>query len=302
MKKLTQLGAKTYCIEGSTNIGIYLLNDVDVCLIDSGPNESFAREILDIINSNGWNISAVMCTHSHADHIGGNGFLQRKTGCKIYASPLELPLAAHSLIESAVFFGAYPNELLRSDFFMAQPSSIELFGSEGCPEELEIIPLGGHFLDMVGIRTPDGVLFLADSLAGEKALDEFHITFMFDVKSCLETIEFLSTRQDRWFVPSHSPAMRDIGALCQKNALMIHEIKSNILSLLVSPLCLDDLLEMLFTRYSTPVNLIQYTLVSSTVRSFLSYLSDLGLVAPIAEGKKLKWVLTQSNAHRQKQN
>lgn len=48
------------------------------------------------------------------------------------------------------------------------------------PDGLELIELPGHNFHMVGVRTDDDVVFLADSIFSMHMLRKYHINFMFD--------------------------------------------------------------------------------------------------------------------------
>ena len=59
---------------------------------------------------------------------------------------------------------------LRHKFLMAQESDVVDFSDESFPKEIEVIPLPGHFFDMVGGRMPDNVVFLADCISSRETL------------------------------------------------------------------------------------------------------------------------------------
>lgn len=52
-----------------------------------------------------------------------------------------------------------------------------------------MIDLPGHFFDMVGFRTPDDIVFLADCLFSKETLDKYQINFIYDVGAYLKTLE-----------------------------------------------------------------------------------------------------------------
>ena len=65
----------------------YLIFGDQICLIDSGVAGSDGM-ILDYIKQVGRNprdITRIILTHSHADHIGGSPALKKQTGCKVAA-------------------------------------------------------------------------------------------------------------------------------------------------------------------------------------------------------------------------
>ncbi len=87
-------------------------------------------------------------------------------------------------------YGGYPCKDLRHKFLLAQESNAELLTKNAMPDGFEIIPLPGHFFDMVGFRTPDNIVFLADCLSSAETLDKYQIGFIYDVGEYIKTLEF----------------------------------------------------------------------------------------------------------------
>ena len=78
MFDLNQVGERSYYINCPAKIGIYKSNDTDVYLIDSVNDKDAGRKVRKILSENGWNLKGIINTHSNADHIGGNKYLQVK--------------------------------------------------------------------------------------------------------------------------------------------------------------------------------------------------------------------------------
>lgn len=91
MYELIPVSEHDYYIDCPAKIGLVRLNDTEVAAIDSGSDKDAAKKVLRHIDANGWKLTAVYVTHSHADHIGGCKLLQDKTGCHVYARGLNRP-------------------------------------------------------------------------------------------------------------------------------------------------------------------------------------------------------------------
>ena len=152
MYELNQVSDRCYYIQSPAKIGLVRLNDTDVCLIDSGNDKDAGRKVRQHLDANGWHLTAIYNTHSNADHIGGNKYLQAQTGCKVYAPGIECDMTRHTVLEPAFLYGGYPCKDLRHKFLMAQASDAQPLTAEALPEGFEMIPLPGHFFDMVGFR------------------------------------------------------------------------------------------------------------------------------------------------------
>ena len=181
MYELIQLSERTYYIKSPTNIGLVRLDEQNVCLIDSGNDKDAGRKARQILDANGWNLAAIYNTHAHADHIGGNKYLQGQTGCKVYAPGIDCDFTRHPILEPSLLYGGYPPKDLRHKFLMAQESDAEELTTDKLPNGFEAIKLPGHFFNMVGFRTPDHVVFLADCLSSREILDKYQIGFVYDV-------------------------------------------------------------------------------------------------------------------------
>ena len=289
MYELVQVTDRCYFIQSPAKIGLVRLNDTDVCLIDSGNDKEAGRKVRQHLDKNGWRLTAIYNTHSNADHIGGNQYLQRQTGCRIFAPGIEQDFTRHPLLEPSFLYGANPPKELRHKFLLAQESPAEPLTPDDLPPELELLPLPGHFFDMVGFRAPDDVIYLADCLSSRETLEKYRIGFIYDVGAYLDTLERVKTLQAAHFIPAHAAPTDDIARLAQYNIDTVHEIADRIVALCREPMCFEQILQALFSHYDLAMNFEQYALVGSTVKSYLTWLKETGRVEAVFEHNVLVW-------------
>lgn len=289
MYELIRITDKCYYINSPAKIGLIRLNDTDVCLIDSGNDKEAGRKIRQVLDANRWNLKAIYNTHSNADHIGGNKYLQAQTGCKIYAPGIEHDFTRHTLLEPSFLYGAFPPKELRHKFLLAQESDVEYLTEDCLPDSVSMIPLPGHFFDMMGYRSSDGVVYLADCLSSEDTLSKYGITFIYDVAAYLNTLEQVKAMEAEMFIPAHARETDNIVPLAQLNIDKVHEIADKILSICEEPLCFEHILKKLFDTYGLTMDFQQYVLVGSTVRSYLAWLKDTDRLSADFEDNMLLW-------------
>lgn len=176
------------------------------------------------------------------------------------------------VLEPAFLYGGFPPNALRNHFLEAAPSNALPLDSQGFPQELEVIDLPGHSFDMIGLRTPDDVVFLADALVSEEAIQKYQVSFLYDVKGYLATLQKVEQMQARLFIPSHAAATEEIAPLARANREKIVQIIEYLLNLCQAPHSFEEILQAVFHQYALTMDCNQYVLVGSTVRSYLAYL------------------------------
>ena len=143
---------------------------------------------------------------------------------------------------------------------------------------------------MVGFRTPDNVVYLADCLSSRETLDKYQIGFIYDVGAYLTTLEKVKKAKGQNFCasPRRTP-LRTLRRWPKYNIDKVKEIAENIAARCVEPLCFETLLQKLFTDYNLTMNFEQYVLIGSTVRSYLSWLRDSNEISAFFENNQLLW-------------
>ena len=289
MYELVHVKGSSCYIQSPAKIGLVKMSDDSVCLIDSGSDKDAGRKVRQILDANNWKLSAIYNTHSNADHIGGNKYLHSQTGCRIYAPGVECAFTRHPVLEPSFLWGGYPVKELQHKFLMAQESPAEYLTPEVLPEGWSIIDLPGHFFSMVGFRTPDNVVYLADCLSSAETLAKYQITFLYDVGAYISTLETVKTLQADAFVPSHAEVTDDISGLAQLNIDKVNEIADMTAEICRVPQNFEAVLQKLFARLNLTMTFEQYALVGSTVKSYLAWLKETGRLRAYCADYLLLW-------------
>lgn len=270
--ELKQIGSKTFCIEHDTNIGIHFTDDGRMYLIDTG-SKGDGEKIDEILSREGWVPSCIINTHTHIDHIGGNEFLMRKYGIPAYCTDYDMAFAHYSELEAAYMNGGYPAEKLRTIF--AHPGMIGFRSIEKeTPDGIDWTYLPGHSFGMIGIRTSDDIWFLGDSYLSRSFLKQYTFGFIYNVEAYIDTLKKLKEFKGALFVPSHGIIETDIVPTLEQNLRSVAEICSMICETCREYRGQDEILQQMYERLRMHARPAQHALLSSTVKSYLTYLQD----------------------------
>ncbi|MFC4638670.1 MBL fold metallo-hydrolase [Deinococcus hohokamensis] len=221
MSALEALGPGVWVWPGAVNSVVAEDGQGGALLIDTGLDESHARKLLRAVEAAGLTPSAILNTHSHADHHGGNTFvLRRFPALPVFAPPLEAAIINHPLLEPMMLFGASPPPPLRTKFLLAPASPAQGVGPG--PQTLggvalELLPVPGHASEMYAVRLGE-VLYAADALFGAQALDKHPLTFCAD--SAAQKASAASLHELEGVVtvlPGHGAPTADLPALVGAN-------------------------------------------------------------------------------------
>ena len=270
--ELKQIGPKTFCIEHDTNIGIHFTDDGRMYLIDTG-SKGDGEKIDEILSREGWVPSCIINTHTHIDHIGGNEFLMRKYGIPAYCTDYDMAFAHYSELEAAYMNGGYPAEKLRTIF--AHPGMIGFRSIEKeTPDGIDWTYLPGHSFGMIGIRTSDDIWFMGDSYLSRSFLKQYTFGFIYNVEAYIDTLKKLKEFKGALFVPSHGILETDIVPTLEQNLRSVTEMCGMICETCREYRGQDEILQQMYERLRMHARSAQHALLSSTVKSYLTYLQD----------------------------
>ncbi|MBQ8013061.1 MAG: MBL fold metallo-hydrolase [Treponema sp.] len=291
-----------------TNLGFIRFFDETgkdcVYLIDSGNDETTGARILDFIRANfpDATLKAIINTHSHADHCGGNSYLVRETGCQVWASRGEAYLMEFPDIETQLVWGGTAIHDIRSKYLLAKPCRVtRVFDGEEelflpCEKgriSLKVISLPGHYVDQTGflLTDTDGkrVMFAGDVLSGRNSIKKHWIQYLLDETKTKESLEKIQKVDADFYVPGHGDVTDNVEGIAELNLLAILETEDMIVDELKTPKTTEEVLKAVADRSGITLKTSQFCLIGSTLRSYLTGLYEGSRIDYVIEENKMLW-------------
>lgn len=291
---LIELTPGALYLPGAVNAGVVAAPDGGAVLIDTGQDKDHAKAIVKACRAAGLEPRAIVTTHHHADHCGGNDYLVRNLGLPVYAPPFEAALIAHPLLEPMYLFsGASPIAPLRNKWLMAKPAPvhhlIEGDSLQVAGVTLTIIPAPGHAPNQVAIGYGD-ICYASDAVFGPETLAKYQLPYATDVAQQIESIQRLRATGYRVYLPAHGEPTEDVDALAELNLAAIRQAVAWVRAACHPPAETTEVVARVAEMAGlTLAGIPQYYLFKSVVKAYLSYLADRGEVSPRLEGNRLWW-------------
>jgi glyoxylase-like metal-dependent hydrolase (beta-lactamase superfamily II) len=289
---LIALSEDAFLFPGAVNSVVFTQAE-HALIVDTGLDESHARKLLRAMQEADLRPSAILNTHSHADHHGGNAFiLKRFPGLPIYAPPLEAAIIAHPILEPLCLYGALPPQELRNKFLLAPASPARPIAAGTHTlggVEVTLIPVPGHAAEMYAAQR-GSVLYAADALFGPETLAKHPLSFCAaSAAQKASAAGLLALSGAALCVPGHGEATTDLPGLVQANLESFGRITGVVLdACLEGAASTDDLLTRVCARLEvTMTNAGAVLLNRSVVAAHLSELLGTGEVQMRVQDNRL---------------
>ncbi|MER3455671.1 MAG: MBL fold metallo-hydrolase [candidate division GAL15 bacterium] len=297
MGELVELAAGCGYLPGAVNMGVVWEGGRAVG-VDTGGDRDAGRRLLRAVRARSWELMAVVNTHSHADHYGGNHYLVRQLpALRVWAPEVEEAVLRNPYLEPFFLFGARPPEALQNKWLMAEPSPVHHVYT---PEQgelqvsgllLRVHPAHGHAVRQAALGFGP-VCYAADAFFGPEVLDKYEIPFCHDVAGQLATLDRLAGWPYEWFVPGHgSPIHREqLEVVLERNRRAVREATERVRAAVATGATADEVVHRVAGGLrNPPANPSTYFLLRSTVLAHLAYLLERGEVDWTVSGGVLRW-------------
>lgn len=303
-------GNSFYC-EGVFSIGVYVW-DQKAVLIDSGISKDVAKEVDKCLKESHLHVAAIINTHCHGDHCGGNAYFQQKyPEIKIYSTETERPFIEDPLMAPMCICGgaaAFADIKKCKPIAPQQPSKVTHLIAPYMDQKIEIdgkafeiITLPGHTRGMIAVKTEDSVLYCGDAIFGMDTFTKYPILYYSFIGDTLESFKKLKSLISSVDVSVmyHGGLVADLAAIVDEHEKRILETKSLILSLLrEEPLSLEEVTAKIMQKYQIPDDLVAYALTKVPMQAYLAELERENLVEiRVTAGVTRAHAIDQSSPH-----
>ena len=285
-------------ILGAVNIGVIRLDESRALLVDTGLDRDSGRRAIRTVAEAGWGtVAGILTTHAHADHIGGHAAVVERTGCEVWASPVEAALTRNPELAPAILYGAEPPAALRGKFLLAEASPVDhlVTGDTVTIGDLTIgvVRLPGHSPDQIAYTVGD-VCFAADIVFPPETIDKYRIPYLYSVARHRESMETARVLDFRAFVPGHGPVLArpPFTALIDHNAAALDAVERAVLAALDRQTTPEAIVAAVLDAVgATPPDVAALALLRTTIMSVVAGLADRGVVVGRIEDGWLHWRL-----------
>jgi glyoxylase-like metal-dependent hydrolase (beta-lactamase superfamily II) len=289
------LSERVAVVPGGVNIGVLRGGGGRLILVDTGINETAAKKALRAAREEvGGEVAAIINTHGHADHFGGNQAVVKRTGARVYAPALDEAVIRHPILQPALLFGgADPPESMRGGFMLAKPSPVDEIVSPGSliveGIEIEVVPLFGHSPGQVGYVVDD-VFFCADVVLPATVLEKYKIPYLFSLTDHLQALDVARAVRYRTAVPGHGPLVEDLTELLDLNQALINDVLTLVREITSEPVSSETVMAEVLAHYGhEAADAPSFYLLQPTILAFLTHLHRTGQVTHEIAGNRSLW-------------
>ena len=297
MSALVFLSERVAYLPGTNNLGIIVAPDKQAIAVDTGIDKEAARVLRRACEAVGLTLAAVVSTHHHADHVGGNDYLVRNIpGLQVYAPRREAAFIEDPYLEPMYLSsGATPLVALRNKFVMATPSPVHQRFESGSlfvrDIPLTMVDIPGHSLAQVAVVIDD-VCFAADGFFGDRVLTKYGVPYAHDVAAQCASFAVLTSLSVTHWVPGHGDAVTrtELEQTIAANQAAITHSRALIVTAIQTPKTLPAVVASVQAVLAMPsASLAQYAVFASGIAAYLNWLVADGVAVAELSAEGLVW-------------
>jgi glyoxylase-like metal-dependent hydrolase (beta-lactamase superfamily II) len=292
MSGLVFLSERAAYLPGTNNLGVIVASGNRAIAVDAGIDKEAARLLRRACEVEQLTLTAVISTHHHADHVGGNDYLVRNIpGMTVYAPRREAAFIEDPYLEPMYLsLGATPLAALRNKFVYATAAPVHQRIDAGQLRVLDvpltIVDIPGHSLAQVAVVVDD-VCYAADGFFGARVLAKYGVPYAHDVAAQVASFDVLTRLPVAHWVPGHGDVVDRAGLdeAIGANLAAIQQSRLHVLTAIKQAQTLPAVVATVQAALAMPsASIAQYAVFASGIAAYLQWLvADGAAVAELTD-------------------
>ena len=196
--EIVAIRPRVWLLPGSVNMGLVDCG-AGLVAIDTGLDKQAGKRLLRAAAELKLPLIAIINTHAHADHYGGNRTVLAESAATVYAP------AGEAAVMRRPLFAALQNK-----FLLADPTIVDVEFTPGDALDIGDVTFGtvslpGHAHQQAGILV-EGVLFAADAYFDVEVVNKHGIPYLVDHAATVTSARKVVETAADWYIPGHGQA------------------------------------------------------------------------------------------------
>jgi len=274
----------------------YMIDDTHIILLDTGLKNNDRERLEQFFDENALEVSGIICSHAHIDHVGNAAYFKEKFGCPV-AMPREEALIVESVLSLKIFYANYPINKIMEHFghmIVKTDQIIEDSDTEimMCGISFGVLHTPGHSSGHISITTPDDVTYIADALISHEVMESAKLPYAHVLSRDIASKIRLYKIQSGMYILAHKGIYPDIRDLITDNIYFYRNRAEEIMSVITKPMTMEDILKAVSKKMKIRVSSVyKYMVVERMLRCYVEYLYESKRVKLIVDDGFLKYVM-----------
>lgn len=292
--EIQRVKGNTFCIDTKiAYIPFYKIDHEKIILLDTGV-KSCRKELENLLEKNHLQVVGVLCSHSHADHIGNTAYFKKKYHCKVAMAEGEA-WTCESLSNLKIYYNSHALPIVKkrygylifhADILMTQKQQCIDF----CGINFQMIHTPGHSPNHISIITPDNVLYVGDALISYEVMKGAKMPYVFMLKQDLESKRKLQNLNCSKYIIAHKGIYNDISKLIEDNIKFYQYRAQRIKNLIEGTMTREKIFTAVVESFHIPMkDIFKHDIIERTLKSYLDYLVEIDEIELILEERLLKY-------------
>lgn len=271
-----------------------MIDDHHIILLDTGLMKDDRERLTAFFEENQLQVSGILCSHAHIDHIGNAAYFKEKYQCMVAMTRNEA-MIVDSILSLKVFYANYPLTKVESHYgHMVVKTDVVIEETDEqvtlCGVSFGILHTPGHSTGHISITTPDDVTYIGDALISQEVMESAKLPYAYILMKDLASKMKLYRLQSSMYILAHKGVYPDIKDLITDNIYFYRNRAEMILSVMTKPMTMEDILKAVSRSMNIRIgSVLKYLVVERMLRCYVEYLYETKQIELIIDDGFIKY-------------